>query len=578
MKMEDLPGSDSLRLSVFFSSDLVSLSHKYVLIGQSRGIVCYGANMVGDRATQVAKVPRRAFPTGIARFTLLNSDRQPLNERILFIDQEDALRVHIDAGSGSYGPRDSIALQLTVTDAAGQPVSGSFSLAVTDETQIREDSLQHANIITRLLLSSDLQGAVEDPAYYFQHRDSGTTRALDNLLLTQGWVGYDWKKIFGPPPSAAFLPEPEFIVRGRALNVFNKPVKGTRVDLVASGGIQVAKDTITDDQGVFVFDKFPPFDTAAFFIQARNRKGKEFNIGVEMEETPPPALTADRPFPILPWYVNDQESFSAYLATNTAYRQEQDNILYPGKGKALPTVTVFGKKVVRDSKNLNGPGNADQVITEEDLQKQGKTNLLQLLEKEVNGFHEGVVRRSTQLTFMIHEKRVRFVFDGVNLNYVMPGSDYNTLRSYLETYTAEDIKGIEVMFNPSHTSTYGFRYQSTRSIMSGNDYAYLEITTRSGHGPFQNHTPGTYLFRPQPFYIPRQFYRPRYTSGQAAGDFVDMRSTIHWSPDVITDTSGKATISFFAADRPATYHIIAEGSDMIGSFGVEEKEITIRKP
>ncbi|HXB92137.1 MAG TPA: hypothetical protein VNU72_07605, partial [Puia sp.] len=379
------------------------------------------------------------------------------------------------------------------------------------------------------------------------------------------------------PAPPKFLPQTEFTIRGRALNVFNKPIKKTHVVLLGSRDQALVKDTITNDQGVFVFDKFPPFDTATYFIQAKNRNGKDFNVGIVIDEPPPPSLEATSPFPVQPWYVNGDNTFSQYMALNASYRKEREQILYPGRGKVLPTVTVRGKKSVQGSRNLNGPGNADQVLDEEQMQKDGKASLLQILEKEVNGFHAGSTRRSTQLIYMIHEKRVRFIFDGINLNFAMPSADYLTIRDYLEGYSAEDIKGIEVMYNPGYTTRYEVQYTSPRNLLVNGGIAYLEITTRSGKGPYQSHSAGTWLYKPQPFYFARPFYRTRYTpAGGGSKEFTDLRSTIHWSSDIVTDSTGHATISFFTADRPAMYHVVVEGSDMNGLMGYDEKEIEVK--
>lgn len=603
LRVEDSADPDSLALSVYFSPDRLD-GRKYLLIGQSRGTVCFGATVVAGKGVLRVRVPKAAFPTGIARFTLLNGDQQPQNERLVFIDRQDPLRISLSTDTTHYGTRDSIALHLLVTDASGKPVNGCWSLSVTDEGQVKSDSLQTDNILTRLLLSADIRGAIEDPAFYFHDRDSLTVHALDNLLLTQEGAGYDWKQAFAGASSPAYLAQTEFTVRGRALNMLNKGIKKTQVMLLSSGQENFVKDTVTDDKGEFVFDRFPPFDTATFFIQAKNRRGKEFNVGIEMEDIPLPALDASSPFPVRPWYVNGQDNFMEYMAVSAAYREEQENVLYPGRGRTLPTYIVRGRMGIPGSKNLNGAGMADQVIGEDELKKAGKANLLQVLEKNVNGFHEGVARRatqttaraltSTQMTYLIHENRVRFIFDGINLGFAMPGADHLTIRDYLESYSAEDIKGIEVMYNPGRSSVYNFRFSSSRSLMAGNEYAYLEITTRSGKGPYQRHTPGTYLYKPQPFYFPRGFYRPRYpvaagggaavagtssTSGTSAGKITDLRSTIHWAADIITDSAGRATVSWFAADRPGTYRIVVEGSDMNGLMGYGEKRIeVVKKP
>ena len=55
----------------------------------------------------------------------------------------------------------------------------------------------------------------------------------------------------------------------------------------------------------------------------------------------------------------------------------------------------------------------------------------------------------------------------------------------------------------------------------------------------------------------------------------DLRSTIHWEPNVITDKDGKATVSFFSADKPADYTVIMEGTDLNGSLGYQRKKLKV---
>ena len=97
-------------------------------------------------------------------------------------------------------------------------------------------------------------------------------------------------------------------------------------------------------------------------------------------------------------------------------------------------------------------------------------------------------------------------------------------------------------------------------------FAYIEITTRNGIGPYRQVSPGTYSFKSLPFIIAKDFYRPRYVDKTPNG-IKDYRSTIHWDPFVVTGKDGKAVVSFYASDRPNNYTIIMEGSDMNGNIG-----------
>ncbi len=113
--------------------------------------------------------------------------------------------------------------------------------------------------------------------------------------------------------------------------------------------------------------------------------------------------------------------------------------------------------------------------------------------------------------------------------------------------------------------------------ISSLDYVFIEITTRSGHGPFFDNTPGMYLYKPLAISWPRQFYKPKYLVMDTAKRSLDLRSTISWEPNIITDEDGKATVWFYAADKPSTYTITIEGTDFNGGLGYKRQKITISK-
>jgi len=179
---------------------------------------------------------------------------------------------------------------------------------------------------------------------------------------------------------------------------------------------------------------------------------------------------------------------------------------------------------------------------------------------------------------------VFFIFDGVSLNQQYNGERfgpvrnperYNFLRGYLGNISAEEIKGIEVMTRQGYAETYFFNYVGplTGALPP---VAFIEITSRAGHGPNIKATPGTYLYRPLPFTLPKDFYRPKYTAkNKAIGIGTDLRSTIHWEPNIMTDVDGRAIVSFYAADKPAGYTIIMEGTDFGGNFGYARKRIKV---
>jgi hypothetical protein len=131
------------------------------------------------------------------------------------------------------------------------------------------------------------------------------------------------------------------------------------------------------------------------------------------------------------------------------------------------------------------------------------------------------------------------------------------------------------MFNPKYNRAYA---SADFKRVEFDTYAFIEITTRTKHGPFMKVTPGTYLYKPLAFTFPKQFYSPKYNvknKNTAVG--TDLRSTVFWEPNIITDAAGKATVSFYSADKAASYSVVIEGTDMNGALGYKKAEIVVSK-
>jgi hypothetical protein len=85
--------------------------------------------------------------------------------------------------------------------------------------------------------------------------------------------------------------------------------------------------------------------------------------------------------------------------------------------------------------------------------------------------------------------------------------------------------------------------------------------------------------KPIGYQLPVEFYSPKYdTQASRNNSTPDLRTTIYWKPDVITDDEGNAKLDFYTADNPGTYSVIVEGvSDegkLIHYFG--KSSITVK--
>jgi hypothetical protein len=589
--------SDSVEVSVAVTNDMVKTNANCFLIGKGRGIVCYAAIINFQDVNYInKKIAKSLFPSGITHFILMTNKYQPMNERLVFINHNDDLCVKVNSDLTEYNPRDSIALHINVIDNTGKPVSGNFSLAVTDDAQVKIDSLGNDNIINCMLLTSDIKGYIETPGYYLS-KNIEAWKALDNLMLTQGWVRYNLQSA-----NIQYKAEHQFEVSGKVSNTFNKPVKGTRV-ILFSKSPSIIRDTVTDNEGRFIFNSLPRVDTPVFIVKAVNKNGKSFNVSVSVDEVKPSAFSKSAMPGMMPWYVNSDSTLLSYTRTNEQVQLQGNSLT---GNHALKEVKIFGKKTIKGSQNLNGPGNADFALDEKDMEAAGKKNWLQLLKENLRGFNQGVfdvrdnsfsekvsidrilfsfvtegegddIWSSTKDWYFIKGKPIKFIVDGTPVYqvYTPSGAAFNDITNYLKSHTAEDLKGIEIL----SSTKYAMKYIPAvwAPIVSISDVAFVEITTRSGHGPGIDNTPGVYLYKPLAISWPKQFYKPKYAVADTAKHLTDVRSTIDWEPNIFTDEYGKATVWFYAADEPSTYTITIEGTDFNGSLGYKRQKITISK-
>lgn len=552
---------DSLRIKIDASPDLVG--KRLFIVASMRGLAYARGRL---KPPYELKIARKVFASGVVHFTLYDDAGRPVNERSVFIWHDDALQLNLSAHKPAYGIKDSVQLTLKVSDHNSEYIPGHFSMAVIDTSQV--SVVENAeNLLSYILLSSDLKGTLEEPYYYIKNARSA---AADALMLTQGWVSYNWDN-----KSWDYAHESAFTVTGKVSNIFNKPFKNSSVTLFGKEGWRDAffLDTVTNNEGIFTFANFPDFtnDSVSLVIRALNKNKKAFNVGIDLEPPTYPSYSSEKVA-----YSGDNILFDTiakqYINTRTKMVEQMK-----AEGNFLQEVVVTAKTRIPGSKNLND-GGADETITEKVLDKMPKETLLDVLKKQVTGFRQGSPPRSLEQCYLVQQNIARFVIDGVDLHFFYQPTSANLndyllfLDSYLKYFSAEDIKGIEVMNKPRYNSAYKTRFLTPAEIMNSSpatiDFSFVEITTKTGQGPFAKKTPGMFLYKPLAPVFGRQFYSPRYSSPEEKTVFPDMRSTVYWNPEVVTNEKGEANVSFYTSESKGGCLVILQGVGFNGGMGV----------
>ncbi|RYE37596.1 MAG: hypothetical protein EOP48_28465 [Sphingobacteriales bacterium] len=100
------------------------------------------------------------------------------------------MNITLDIKKRTSHTRDKVYVSVKAADQNGKPVQSVLSVTVFDRYYQRPGVT--GNILTYYYLSTQLKGRIYDPGYYFDENNQDRAKALDNLLLTQGWRCYLW--------------------------------------------------------------------------------------------------------------------------------------------------------------------------------------------------------------------------------------------------------------------------------------------------------------------------------------------------------------------------------------------------
>lgn len=529
--------SAKVTIKVMLTPDLLNKG-ELKLVAQHNGGVYFSSTIPTTKQIATISVIKNEFLSGITQFTLFSADNVPVSERIIFIaNSSDQIGLAVQNLQATYEKRGKVDLDFTASNN-NKPVQGSFSVAITNATVITPDLENESNILTRLLLTSDLVGYVEKPNSYFLNNDLKTRTALDNLLLTQGWRKINWKLINdNQQPFLAYQPEKAMKISGK-ITKGGKPVANGKVSLFSTSGGFFAIDTLSNAKGEFNFDQISFKDSTRFVVQARTDKNNK-NVQIDLDLVPGQIVTPNKNTGDIE--VNVNEVLMPYLNQSNTYFEEQYKRGLMNRTIMLKEIKVVEKKeATPNSQNLNGPGKADAIITAKDLQNTFS------LSQYLMGRVAGITVRDGKAYSARANGPMSIVLDGMNM-----GSDFG-----LDDFVVQDIESVEVLKGIGMTAIYG----------SGGVNGVLVVTTKRGAGTsdYNRYAPGIVTYAPKGFFVNREFYSPKYDANPDPKP--DLRTTVYWNPHLVSDVNGKGKLSYFNTDQPGSYRIVIEGIDATGNL------------
>jgi TonB-dependent SusC/RagA subfamily outer membrane receptor len=399
-----------------------------------------------------------------------------------------------------------------------------MSLSVTREKSAIP-SVNNDNIVSSLLLSSDLKGFIEDPYEYFVDNTPFHQEALDNLMLTNGWRRFDWAKILaGIYPQIKYHEERGIAIYGQiTFDFFNIPLKNCKVQLSILSSYNDVFTQNTSEKGYFLFENMVYYDTVKVKIEAWRQSGRRNLLIV---------LPAEK--------INEIKKFQGEYSLVT--QSERDNKAYRIE-KYEETRTALEKEQKDEEENsneLHGIYKEPDFVLPSSQFPKGSRDIVEVMRGRIPGvnvYGDKIIIRGPNT--LMGSNQPLFLIDGV------PTRDIEDIRAI----PVEEIDRVEVLKGPS-AAIYGMRGAN----------GVIAVYTKRG----QFMKRGVLEFEMLGYSTPRNFYQPKYSPETEP----ESNYTIYWQPVILTDSTGTASVLLDKPTIKGDYRFTVEGVSYLGHVGV----------
>ncbi|MFZ1807608.1 MAG: TonB-dependent receptor plug domain-containing protein, partial [Cyclobacteriaceae bacterium] len=456
---------------------------------------------------------------------ILNITDKVLDENVEY--DTATLVVHFNTNKKSYSTRDSISLNLNIADQKGTPIQTNLSVSVTDAVLVKSISDQ----------STILDFSMKD-----------------NVRPVNDEFEPNYPVETGIPFSGLFVDDKE---------------KPQRTDAsVVQKEFNTVIPITTNRQGEFTVTGLNFSGKLEFGFQALTKKGKQYGKF---------SLLA-REFPLINFEAKylplRTEDMNAIQVPITTYTPDADTRL-------LGDVTIEGTRIENYNPNTASLyGKADYTVKGEDLQQVFTgSNLIQALQGKIPGIqvsygwdenHQDAYRvrlrgGSSTMGVGYASNEPLLIVDGIPF-----GGDPNiSIANYISAIPTQHVERVEVI--TSAVSLLGTR---------GANGAILIYTKDSGiykEELVDDRYPDMQTLSIQGYQKAEPFPAPSYGKTKITPTN-DVRTTIHWEPNITTDRDGNAQVSFYSADLEGVYRVVVEGLAIDGRPVRGEYMISIENP
>ncbi|MEO5891373.1 MAG: hypothetical protein ABIQ31_14060 [Ferruginibacter sp.] len=514
------------------------------LFAHTRGSVKAALSSGLQNGTASFTIDKDKLGEGISHFTIFNSDRKPVCERLYF-KYPARLNVKISTDQATYGLRQKISLGINSFGENAVPAEADMSMAV-----YRVDSLQlpgESGISEYLWLASDLPGTVESPAYYF---DSAATpavaEAMDNLMLTNGWRRFRWDDVLqSKAPLFKFAPEYNgHIITGKIVNINTQSPAANIKTFLSAPGTTRFRSSKSDEKGNLRFEMKNFYGTPGIILQQAE---KDSGYRVEI----------DNPF-------SDQ-----YAARSLP------SFSMPAKNPA----TLLGRSIGMQVENIYLGDTLkkvnDRMIDTSSFYQQ--PDAIYLLDNYVRFATMEEVLREYVVPVNVRRKGTKYRLPVYNDADKFNGTFDQDPLVLLDGVPVFDMDKV-IQYDPlkvRRLDAVTRRYYYGQSTFDG----IVNLVTYNGTLEGYEFGPHAAVIDYEALQLEREFYSPVYETPQQAGSHLpDFRNVLSWDPKIKTGKDGKYHQNFYSSDLPGKYVAVIQALSADGKTGSSQVYFEVKKP
>ncbi len=489
------------------------------VIIQNRGVIQQITKL--DLPTQSnLSLPLKSLKEGISQITCMDDQFNPIAERLVFRFPETNSSLDLKLDQTEYSKREKVALRIKDESLKSSDLA-QLSLSVF---RSGGSDITNGNIISNLLLTSDIKGEVLNPSIYFDRKNMARKNQMDLLMMTHGWRRFVWQDVLSKKEFKITYPAEinAPILSGQLnKNTFNKLPKSVLLNFLGKTSVMSSMDI--DDDGIFHFEiPFRLDNKNVYFLLNYDTLRTEqlslyspFDLGYKKS-----------PIPQKTWSIESKqylETLNSNIQISQVYRAYNQ---------------INGKPFLQDKVSTHFYGKSDYEYLLDNF-----TRFETVKDLFIEYIRSAVIRRrQKQNSFHVYndlvlQGRALTMIDGIAIwdaDFIL---DFDPLK-------VEKIDVVNDLYYVGNNTYSGIINLTTYN----GDFAEEELpeylVKKAYHG----------LQQTREFHIPTYEYNT-----EAFKRIPDYRNTLYWNPNITLKGNKEIEIGFFTSDDSGEYIIEING-------------------